>query len=414
MTLRTDPSLENLAPVAPLGAPRLQPLRSLVRRLLRQLRCGHLHVELPGGQLLHARGAAPGPDATLRLHRWRPLWRLLLQGDIGLAASYRDGDWSTPDLRALLLLGAANADAWAGTLQGAGPWRAAARLLHRARANTRRGSRHNIAFHYDLGNAFYALWLDAGMQYSSALYASGRETLEEAQAAKLRAVLDLLDARPGQQVLEIGCGWGGLATQLASECGARVTGLTLSREQLAHAQGRAEAAGVAGRVDLRLQDYRDVQGQYERIVSIEMLEAVGEAYWPAYFGVLRDRLAPGGQAVLQAITIGEPWFEDYRRGTDFIQRFVFPGGMLPTRAVLRAQAQAAGLVLEEDLHFGESYALTLAEWRQRFLARWDQVAALGFDERFRRLWEYYLCYCEAGFRTGRIDVGLYRVRAPGG
>jgi len=408
MTLRTDLPVDSLAPARPLPPLRLHPLRAVVRQLLRRLHSGSLHVELPNGEVLQARGLQPGPDATLRLHRWRPLWRLLSQGDIGLAASYRDGDWSTPDLTALLLLGAANDEAWQGTLQGAAPWRAIARLLHRARANTRRGSKQNISFHYDLGNAFYAQWLDKGMQYSSALYQTGGESLEEAQSTKLRTILDLLDTRPGQQVLEIGCGWGGLATLLA-HCRARVTGLTLSKEQLAHAQAQAEAHQVAERVDLRLQDYRDVEGQYDRIVSIEMLEAVGEGYWPDYFRVLRDRLAPGGHAVLQVITIGEHWFEDYRHAADFIQRFIFPGGMLPTRTALRGHAEAAGLVLEENCHFGASYAATLAAWRERFLANWPAIEALGFDARFRRLWEYFLCYCEAGFRSGRIDVGIYRV-----
>lgn len=407
MTVRTDPRSTFL----PLLSARPQPLRALVQRLLDGLRCGSLHVVLPHGEVLHGHGAQPGPEATLRLHRWRPLWRLLAQGDLGLAIAYRDGDWSSPDLTALLLLGALNDDGWQATLRGAAPWRAAARLLHRARANTRRGSRHNIAFHYDLGNAFYAQWLDEGMQYSSAIYEDAEASLEQAQDAKLRAIADLVDARPGDRVLEIGCGWGGLATRLARERGAHVTGLTLSTEQLAHARQRAAEAGVADRVDLRLQDYRDVQGRFERIVSIEMLEAVGEAYWPTYFRTLRDRLAPGGHAVLQVITIGEPWFEDYRAGADFIQRFIFPGGMLPTRTILRAQAEAAGLVLQECRHFGAGYAATLAEWRRRFLACWEHIAPLGFDERFRRLWEYYLCYCEAGFRGGRIDVGLYRVAA---
>jgi len=399
-----------------------------VRRLLHRLRHGSLQIELPDGERLLARGALPGPDATLRLHRWRPLWRLLTQGDLGLATSYRDGDWSTPDLVALLRVGAANDDAWQSTLRGHGPWRAAARAWHRLRANTRRGSRHNIAFHYDLGNDFYAQWLDAGMQYSSGLYATNppvihatnppvipalsrdpAQSLEEAQAAKLSVVLDLLDVQAGHKVLEIGCGWGGLAALIA-HCRAHVTGLTLSQEQLAHAQQRAAAEGVADRVDLRLQDYRDVQGQYDRIVSIEMLEAVGEGYWPDYFRVLRERLAPGGHAVLQVITIGEEWFPTYRDGADFIQRFIFPGGMLPTRGALREQAERAGLELEECLLFGESYARTLAEWRGRFLANWPAIEALGFDANFRRLWEYYLCYCEAGFGSGRIDVGVYRVK----
>jgi cyclopropane-fatty-acyl-phospholipid synthase len=409
MNARTDTSIEDLAPPLHLSPSWSQPLRAIAARLLQRLHSGSLCIELPGGERLHARGSQPGPDATLRLHRWRPLWRLLLQGDIGLATSYRGGDWTSPDLTALLLLGAANEEAWSSAVQGSAPWRAISRLLHLARANTRRGSRQNISFHYDLGNAFYAQWLDASMLYSSALYPTGRETLEEAQELRLDAIVRLLDTPPGARVLEIGCGWGALAAAVAQRHAAHVTGLTLSTEQLAHAQALGGRLGIAKKLDLRLQDYRDVQGSYDRIVSIEMLEAVGERYWSTYFDVLRQRLAKDGQAVLQVITIGEPWFDGYRSGADFIQRFIFPGGMLPTRGALREHASAAGLRLEEDLHFGESYARTLVDWRQRFLANWPAIAEQGFDEGFRRMWEYYLCYCEAGFRSGRIDVGLYRL-----
>lgn len=385
-------------------------LRAPLDRLLAQVRHGSLTVELPGGGHLEAAGAQPGPRAQLHLHRWRALARLLMQGDLGLAESYRDGDWSTPDLTALLRFGMLNEADWGHTLQGHRPLAWLARLSHRLRANSRQGSRRNIAFHYDLGNNFYAQWLDASMLYSSALYENGDETLEVAQAARLRRILSLLDAPAGAKVLEIGCGWGELATSLAEQAGAQVTALTLSREQLAHARERVEARGQQARVDLRLQDYRDVPGQYERIVSVEMIEAVGEAYWPTYFDTLRQRLAPGGQVLLQAITIDEAHFEHYRSGADFIQRHIFPGGMLPTVEAMRAQAARVGLVLQTELSFGPSYARTLAHWRERFTAAWPTIATQGFDDRFRRLWEYYLCYCEAGFLGGRIDVGLYSLR----
>lgn len=404
MTLPTSPAAAAHRP------PRLQgPLRQLLRALLDRLPCGELAVVLPGGECLQARGSTPGPHAQLELHRWRALARLLAQGDLGLALAYRDGDWSTPDLQALLRFGAAN-DAAGPALRGLRWSRWLARLGHLRRANTRRGSRHNIAFHYDLGNAFYAQWLDASMLYSSALYARGDETLEQAQAARLERIVALLDVPQGADVLEIGCGWGALAVALARERGAHVTGLTLSAEQLAFARERALAQGLDAQLDLRLQDYRDVQGQYARIVSIEMVEAVGEAWWPTYFRTLRERLAPGGHAVIQAITIADAHFEDYRRGADFIQRCIFPGGMLPSPGTLREQAARAGLALREEVLFGDSYAATLAEWRRRFLAAWPAIEALGFDARFRRLWEYYLSYCEAGFRSGRVDVGLYSLR----
>lgn len=385
-------------------------LQGLLRRLLAQLACGELTLVLPDGERLLAQGRQSGPQAQLVLHRWRPLWRLLLQGDLGLARAWCEGDWSTPDLVALLRLGAANDGQAGGALQGRAWSRWLARLAHARRANTRRGSRDNIAFHYDLGNAFYAQWLDPSMLYSSALYTQAGDTLEQAQAARLERILALVDTPPGAQVLEIGCGWGALAQALAGRHGAQVTGLTLSTEQLAFARERAVRAGLAGQLDLRLQDYRDVRGCYERIVSIEMVEAVGEAYWPTYFATLRDRLAPGGHAVLQAITIADAHFEGYRRGADFIQRHIFPGGMLPSPTALREQAARAGLVLQTELLFGDSYATTLAEWRRRFLAAWPAIAAQGFDLRFKRLWEYYLCYCEAGFRSGRVDVGLYTLR----
>lgn len=393
------------------------PLRRLLERLLRRVACGSIEIVLPDGRRLVGRGPTPGPQAAIALRRWRSLGRLALAGDIGLAESYRDGDWTTPDLTALLEFGIRNEASWGDTLAASWPARWCARAIHVARANSRRGSRRNIAFHYDLGNDFYAQWLDPALIYSSALYRDERESLEDAQAAKLERVSELLrldTLRADAQVLEIGCGWGAMALQLAERHPARLVGLTLSQQQLQHAQRRVDEAGAAGRVDLRLQDYRDVRGEFDRIVSIEMLEAVGERYWPVYFRTLRERLRPGGVAVVQAITIADAHFEQYRRGADFIQRFIFPGGMLPSPGALRGEAERAGLTLRTAERFGTSYAATLVEWRRRFMKAWPAIAAQGFDDAFRRLWEYYLCYCEAGFRSGRVDVGIYTLEHSGG
>ncbi len=399
----------------------LKPLHAWAQRalqdLLAQLTHGSLTLELPDGTRLEARGAQPGPAALLRLERWRPLLRLLSQGDLGLARSYRDGDWSSPDLTALLELGITNDSGWGDSLAAAGPVCKALRLLHRANANTRRGSRRNIAAHYDLGNAFYGEWLDASMLYSSALFTPSAQSLEAAQAAKLDRICELLDLDslpPGARVLEIGCGWGALAVAIARRADVQVTALTLSREQLAHAQERVAQAGLSDRIELRLQDYRDVTGEFDRIVSIEMIEAVGERYWPAYFDTLRSRLKPGGHAVLQAITIDDEVFKQYRLHPEFIQTFIFPGGMLPNPASLQALAQGAGMALSCPESFGPSYARTLVNWRERFLARWTEIEAMGFDAAFKRLWHYYLCYCEAGFNAGRVDVKLLTLRpSPG-
>ncbi|HLL11316.1 MAG TPA: cyclopropane-fatty-acyl-phospholipid synthase family protein, partial [Rubrivivax sp.] len=373
------------------------PLRRMLTRLLSSISVGSVVIELPDGQCVNGRGAAAGPHAAITLHRWRAMARLAVQGDIGLAESYRDGDWSTPDLVALLDFGARNEASWAGTVNAPWPVRMLSRLQHLARGNSRRGSRQNIAFHYDIGNAFYAQWLDPQLIYSSALYSDSAQTkltLEEAQAAKLERVIELLEldraADPATSVLEIGCGWGALALAIAGRGNVALTGLTLSAQQLAFAQQRVTEQGAQERVDLRLQDYRDVQGSYDRIVSIEMLEAVGERYWPTYFQTLRQRLRPGGLAVLQVITIGESHFDGYRSGADFIQRFIFPGGMLPSISVMQQQARAAGLVLSRELSFGDSYATTLAAWRHRFIEAWPAIEAQGFDLRFRRLWTYYL------------------------
>jgi cyclopropane-fatty-acyl-phospholipid synthase len=284
-------------------------------------------------------------------------------------------------------------------------------MLHWLRANTPAGSRRNIQQHYDLGNLFYALWLDPTMSYSSGVYNQAGMTLEDAQAAKQARILSLLDAAPGQSVLEIGCGWGGLATRLA-QCGCSVTGLTLSPAQLDHARQRVASAGLAPFVDLRLQDYRESFGRYDRVVSIEMLEAVGEAFWPQYFDILRARLKPGGVAVLQVITIDDARFHHYRSTPDFIQRYIFPGGMLPSPTALRRSIAAANLTLDHVETFGASYAQTLVDWRHRFLGAWPQISAMGFPERFCRMWDYYLCYCEAGFRAGAIDVGLWKIMRP--
>ena len=382
------------------------------RQLARITACldrGRITIVTPGGTRIEHAAPHPGPDATIMLHSWRSLSRLAAGGDIGFARAYIEGEWSSPDLTAVIALVAENILAFEAVLNGFWPISWASRLRHLARANSRRGSRRNIAFHYDLGNEFYRLWLDDSMTYSAARHLPVGTTLEAAQADKLARIVDLLDIAPGQQVLEIGCGWGALARAMAAR-GAHVTGLTLSQEQAAFARAAAEADGLSDRIDIRLQDYREVTGQFDRIVSIEMLEAVGEAYWPVYFDRLRSCLKPGGKAVLQVITMRDDRFESYRRDTDFIQHFVFPGGMLPSQDVIASGAQNAGLTAQCAEHFAEGYADTLAEWRRRFTATWNDSAALGFDERFRRLWHYYLCYCEAGFRTRTTDVGLYVLR----
>lgn len=392
--------------------PEFPPLvRLLLTRMLSGLEVGRLTIVAPSGARLVRAADRPGPEATIVLRRWAVLRKLIVGGDVGFAEAYVDGAWTSPDLPALLDLVAANASALDRSVPALAIMRTFNRLRHGRNANSKAGSRRNIAFHYDLGNGFYRLWLDAGMTYSSALYARPEQSLEEAQAAKLERIVELLDLRPGDSVLEIGCGWGALAARLA-RAGARVTGVTLSSEQLAHAREMLATHGLADRVEIRLQDYREVEGSFDRIVSIEMLEAVGEAYWPTYFQALQQRLKPGAKAVLQVITIHEDRFAHYRRNPDFIQRYVFPGGMLPTPRILGEQAARAGLRLVETQTFGRSYALTLADWRRRFLLTGQEIERQGFGAEFRRLWEYYLCYCEAGFRSGSIDVGFYVLAKP--
>jgi cyclopropane-fatty-acyl-phospholipid synthase len=381
----------------------------VLHRCLRGFEAGSLTVRLPNGERIVHRGLRPGREAVIVLHRWRALRRLATGGDVAFAEAYIDGDWSSRDLTALIELAAENAASLDPSITAPLLTRALSRLRHLLRPNSKAGSRRNISFHYDLGNEFYRRWLDPGMVYSSALYDRPSQTLEAAQEAKLARVVELLDLRGDDDVLEIGCGWGTLARRIAGS-GAKVTAITLSTEQLAHAQAQALDDAGGGQTEFRLQDYRDVGGQFDRIVSIEMLEAVGERYWPDYFDVLRARLRPGGKAVLQVITIDESRFEVYRTGADFIQRYVFPGGMLPTKEILARQAEFAGLEFCAVETFGSSYAMTLAAWRDRFHAAWPEIGRLGFTPEFRRLWEYYFSYCEAGFRTGTIDVGLYVLR----
>ena len=381
---------------------------AFLRRIVGHLQCGELVIEKPAGDRLALRGRRSGPQAKVSIHSWRFLWRMISSWDIGFAEAYIAGEWSSPDLVALLKL-ACNNSALVEPLKALRGPRFWLRLRHAMNRNTRRGSRRNIAAHYDLGNEFYRQWLDPGMTYSAALFSRANQTLEEAQKAKLDRVISLLDLAGGERVLEIGCGWGSLAERLMDRHSCTVTGLTLSAEQLACAQRRLRNRAAAGRCDLRLQDYRDVRGTFDRIVSIEMLEAVGETYWSTYFEKLRDSLRPWGSAVLQVITIDEARFENYRRRPDFIQKYIFPGGMLPTKHIIEREIAQAGLRLVAHEHFGESYARTLEHWQLRFQKSWPIIEWLGFDERFKRTWEYYFAYCQAGFETGAISVGLYKI-----
>ncbi len=377
---------------------------ALLTALFGKLDCGTLEIQTPGGTRLRFGGNQAGPLAVLQINRWRAVGRLVSGGDVGFAAAFIDGEWTSPDLPTFIELIARNRDALTRVLAGNRFFRAINRLYHRTRANTPKGSRRNIEAHYDLGNDFYAHWLDAGMNYSSALYAAAGMTLEQAQIAKLDRVLEMLDPAVGDRVLEIGIGWGSMAQRLVT-AGCEVTGLTLSPAQLSYAATRVEGAPA----ELLLRDYRDQHGQFDRVVSIEMLEAVGEDYWPTYFAKLKNCLAKEGRVVLQVITIASDLFESYKGSPDFIQRYVFPGGMLPTMDHIVTHAARAGLRVAQTQFFGHDYARTLAEWRRRFDAAWPQIATLGFPPHFQRLWQYYLSYCEAGFRADSLDVGLWQL-----
>jgi len=388
------------------------PRHSLTRRMLqwatKDIACGQLTIETPQGSAIEFIGKQPGQQAHLKINSWRFLLRLLLSWDVGFAEAYLAGEWSSPDLPALLHFMSINTNMGKSFQELRLPG-AIRRLRHALNRNTRRGSQRNIATHYNLGNAFYAQWLDPRMIYSSGLYSENHQTLPEAQQAKLERVAELLDFSGGEHVLEIGCGWGGLAEMLAVRHDCFVTGLTLSSEQLTYAQDRIDQSSARDRCEFLLQDYRDTKGTFDRIVSIEMLEAVGEAYWTVYFETLRARLKKDGVAVLQVITIGENHFESYRRNPDFIQRYVFPGGMLPTVEIIAERACSAGLQVVSQEFFSDSYARTLANWHLRFKQSWSLIKPMGFDARFKRMWDYYLAYSQAGFETGVVNVGLYKI-----
>ncbi|AMO38723.1 SAM-dependent methyltransferase [Thauera humireducens] len=394
-----------LQPLASIKLSRLPRATRLALEIFDRLDGGALAIELPDGTHLRA---GHGPlVAHLRVRDHAVFDETLARGDIGFGESWMDGLWDTEDLTGLLTLLSRNRARIGEAIYGRMFRMLGHRIAHLLRANTRAGSRRNIEAHYDLGNDFYALWLDPSMTYSAAVFDSPTESLHDAQLRKYRRILGELGVQPGQTLLEVGCGWGGFAEVAATEFGCGVLCITLSPSQLAYARARAERGGFADRVDFALCDYRDVRGQYDHVVSIEMIEAVGERFWPTYFAQLSARLKPGGRCVVQAITIADALFGRYRRGTDFIQRHVFPGGMLPSPAEVGRQAQDAGLAVVGDFAFGRDYARTLAHWHTRFEAQWPAIKAQGFDERFRRMWRFYLAYCEAGFETGDIDVHHY-------
>lgn len=384
-----------------------------VLRVLERLQSGRLDFVLPDGRRFRAEGAQPGPVAEIVVHNADIFARLIREGDLGFCDAYLEGDWETPDLLAFMdLVQLPTNNAVNDGFPGMGLIRAYERMRHWMHGNSRRQARKNISYHYDLGNDFYALWLDATMTYSSALFQGGSESLEAAQIAKYASMVDRIGARPGDHLLEIGCGWGGFAEYAAGQRDMRLTCLTISQEQHDFAQARIQRAGLADRVQIRLQDYRDERGQYDGIASIEMFEAVGEHYWPAYFGTLRDCLKPGRHAVLQIITVPDHRFETYRRGVDFIQKYIFPGGMLPSPQALQHEIARAGLGRAASLEFGQSYCETLRRWYARFNHAWPEIAALGFDDRFRRMWNFYLASCAGAFHGGNCDVTQITVTRP--
>ncbi|MEZ7848511.1 MAG: cyclopropane-fatty-acyl-phospholipid synthase family protein [Polaromonas sp.] len=420
----TVPRINNALQPLPAGAPAAA--RSAFK-LLSRLKHGTLTLQLPDGSTQRF-GSGASPMASLRLNNWNVCSAALRSGDIGFAESYIAGDWTTPHLTELLRVLVLNRKEVEDIIYGTWLGRLAYRLKHLLNRNTKANSQKNIHAHYDLGNAFYALWLDDTMNYSSAIFETPETSMAEAQSAKVRRALNMVKLQAGERVLEIGCGWGALAEMATTEFGASIVGVTLSTEQLQWAQARMARAGIAAHNDaaqttanqvthdLRLQDYRDIgvnheaDRRFDAICSIEMIEAVGREYWPTYFATVAKLLKPGGHACIQSIVIADELYERYIGSTDFIQQYIFPGGCLPSPSIFKAQAEAAGLEVVDAFSFGLDYARTLKLWRDAFLAQESRVLQLGFDKRFMRIWEFYLAYCEAAFEEANTDVVQYTLR----
>ena len=384
-------------------------LRKIMSMASRELTAGRLDVTLPNGQNFTADSGAPGPHAKVHFRDMRAIWMITTAGDLGFAEAYMAGMFDTPELKDVLDLTVANEAFFQGLMSNRGLAGWLANRLHASRDNSRQGSKENIYAHYDLGNTFYGSWLDESMTYSSAVYSpdatSSNQSLVEAQHAKYARIAQIGGFTPNSHVLEIGCGWGGFAEYAAKHVGCKVTGVTISQAQYEFAAQRMQREGLNEKVELRIQDYRDIEPEgFNGVASIEMFEAVGEKHWPGFFGQVNRVLKPGGRASMQIITIADDLFEHYRNGVDFIQKYIFPGGMLPSVAKLTELSDEAGLRLEQNDGFALDYSRTLLEWNERFQKVWPEIRGGKFDEPFRRMWEYYLKYCATGFESGRIDV----------
>jgi len=380
--------------------------------VIKKLNNGTLDVKLEDGRVFRAQGLLDGPKAEFTVHNDDLFARLIREGDLGFSDAYLDGWWTTPDLQTFMdLMHAENDEVYEGF-----PGMALVRLYERARfwlqSNSKKQAKKNISYHYDLGNDFYSLWLDKSMTYSSAYFKKDTETLEKAQENKYKSIIDQLGVKAGDHILEIGCGWGGFGEYAASKRGLKVTGLTISKEQYDYAVERINKAGLSELVEIKLQDYRDEVGVYDGIASIEMFEAVGEKYWPVYFSTVRDRLKPGRNATLQIITLADNRWDSYRKSVDFIQKHIFPGGMLPSPKVLREQVNNAGLNVKDSIEFGQSYSATLRRWHKTFNAEWDNIVKLGFDSRFKNMWDFYLTSCAGTFLSGYCDVTQITISKP--